>query len=97
MGSAYCWSDDVCPPHTMCIDGVCCYACNFVFILNAIFLICCSDGQLNNFGECHHTEHRCTLGGCIARSRLCDTHVDCPDGSDELHCGMSIYVFSTLY
>lgn len=30
--------------------------------------------------------HRCPLGECLAKNKLCDGHVECSDGSDEKDC-----------
>ena len=31
-------------------------------------------------------------GGCIANSLFCDANEDCDDGSDEINCGLYIYL-----
>ncbi|XP_026581722.1 very low-density lipoprotein receptor-like, partial [Pseudonaja textilis] len=36
---------------------------------------------------CQKEEATCSDGQCIRRDFLCDGERDCPDGSDELHCG----------
>ncbi|XP_023282321.1 low-density lipoprotein receptor-related protein 8-like [Seriola lalandi dorsalis] len=36
---------------------------------------------------CHEQlEFRCSDGSCISGLKLCDSHTDCKDGSDEQHC-----------
>lgn len=35
---------------------------------------------------CSGSEYQCRSGQCIPKSFLCDTHVDCFDGSDEVGC-----------
>ncbi|PIO55114.1 Low-density lipoprotein receptor domain class A, partial [Teladorsagia circumcincta] len=35
---------------------------------------------------CLDHEFQCHSGECIDKRRLCDTRVDCADGSDESHC-----------
>jgi hypothetical protein len=37
--------------------------------------------------ECSSDEVKCSYGGgCVTKSKLCDGHFDCADGSDEFNC-----------
>ena len=37
--------------------------------------------------NCNSELFHCATGGCISLSFLCDFITQCPDGSDEEHCG----------
>ncbi|XP_056307202.1 SCO-spondin-like [Danio aesculapii] len=37
--------------------------------------------------ECVEGQFSCRTFGCVEDELVCDGHEDCPDGSDELHCG----------
>ena len=51
----------------------------FIFI-SSILLICEASG------ECSHGQWECGSGDCIVRENVCNSKVDCVDGSDELNC-----------
>lgn len=36
------------------------------------------------------TGHRCPLGECLPKSRLCNGFIECSDGSDEINCAQNI-------
>ena len=37
--------------------------------------------------KCSSDEVKCPMGGgCVTKSKLCDGHFDCADGSDEWNC-----------
>ncbi|XP_029286159.1 low-density lipoprotein receptor-like [Cottoperca gobio] len=61
----------------------------FVFLLLAPLAWCLIWGAAaRSLPACHEQlEFRCSDGSCIQRTRVCDAHKDCEDGSDEHRCG----------
>ena len=46
---------------------------------------------------CSSGQWTCDDGACIGESLRCDRKYDCPDGSDELHCGTSVALLERYF
>lgn len=45
---------------------------------------------------CEKNEFKCTDGTCISNTKHCDGNKDCPNGADELFCGMYVFCYIIL-